>query len=128
MPSCPNEKTCAGSCTCACYTRALRRKRSLAHCLSAQNFLKFFLLSRRFRHTVWARPQTLPQRHQGEGGNPFLALEQALIWVPARAHRRFRKGRFPLFKALPSVTEASLRRAGAAVICAAVIRIAGVIR
>ncbi len=29
-----------------------------------------------------------PQRHSREGGNPFLTLEQALIWVPACAHGR----------------------------------------
>ena len=31
-----------------------------------------------------------PQRHSREGGNPFIALEQALIWVPAcrRGRRR----------------------------------------
>jgi hypothetical protein len=26
-----------------------------------------------------------PQRHSREGGNPFIELEQALIWVPAFA-------------------------------------------
>ena len=29
------------------------------------------------------RARSTPQRHSREGGNPFLALEQDLSWVPA---------------------------------------------
>ena len=36
-----------------------------------------------------------PQRHSREGGNPFIKLEQALIWVPACAGTTPRPGLQP---------------------------------
>ena len=42
---------------------------------------------------LWrSRPlAALPQRHSREGGNPFIKLEQALIWVPAFAETTLRR-------------------------------------
>jgi len=40
-----------------------------------------------YRSDCGNAPKT-PQRHSRAGGNPFIKLEQALIWVPACAGRR----------------------------------------
>jgi hypothetical protein len=37
-----------------------------------------------------------PQRHSREGGNPFIKLEQAFIWVPACAGTTLRPGFQPV--------------------------------
>jgi len=41
-----------------------------------------------------------PQRHSREGGNPFIKLEQALIWVPACAGTTLRQ-RLPALGVIP---------------------------
>ena len=57
-----------------------------------------------------AAPAMSPRRHSRESGNPFLAPEQALIWIPACAGMTLRPRFHPLLAmraAFPSIAARS---------------------